>query len=179
MKKSEILTLSNFISFVRIFLALPIYHYISVNDIRMAFILIIIAMITDILDGYFARKFNQITNLGKMIDPLADKICILAGFLALTFYKGLPVWVTIVIIGRDFLIIIASIVMIGYKKLVLASNIPGKITVTVMTFLAVIYLLDIEVLKIPFLVLTLLMIIYSFISYTLIFFKNYSAKNES
>jgi CDP-diacylglycerol--glycerol-3-phosphate 3-phosphatidyltransferase len=174
MKKEEIFTLSNIISFLRFLFAAPVYYYISIHENMIAFLFILLAVLTDTLDGYFARKWNQITTLGKIIDPLADKACTIAGFLALSFYDDLPLWVTIAIIARDILIVLASAIIISSKKLVMASNIPGKITVLTITFLGIVYLFDIEILKLPLTILAGISILYSFINYSVVFFKRLS-----
>ena len=174
MKKEEIFTLSNMISFLRVLFAAPIYYYISIQENMVALLFIFLAVLTDTLDGYFARKWNQITNIGKIIDPLADKACTIAGFLALSLYQDLPLWITIAIICRDAVILFASAIIIGSKKLVMASNIPGKIAVLIITFLGTVYLLNIEILKMPLIILTGIAILYSFINYSIIFFKRLS-----
>ena len=129
MKKEEIFTLSNIISFLRLLFAFPIYYYISIYENLIAILFVFLAVLTDILDGYFARKWNQITSLGKIIDPLADKTCTIAGFLALSFYQDLPIWITFAVIIRDIIILSASAFIIGSKKLVqrwyLSHNLPS------------------------------------------------------
>lgn len=74
----------------------------------LALVTFVIAAASDWFDGYFARKLDLVTSLGKLLDPLADKILVAAGFIYLSsnFYtKGLcPVWVTCVIIGREFMV---------------------------------------------------------------------------
>jgi CDP-diacylglycerol--glycerol-3-phosphate 3-phosphatidyltransferase len=177
MVNKELFTLSNFMSFLRIFLAVPIYYYISIYENNIAIGFIVLAMITDWLDGYFARKWNQITTTGKVLDPLADKICTIAGFLSLSIYHHLPFWITTIIISRDVVILLASIVVIGKKNVVLSSNRPGKLAVFIITLLGVIYLLNIDILKMPFIILSALFIAISIINYAIIFFKNFINPN--
>jgi CDP-diacylglycerol--glycerol-3-phosphate 3-phosphatidyltransferase len=178
MQHKEIFTLSNLISLVRLFFAIPIYYYISIEENIMALFWVVLAMISDSLDGYFARKWDQITDVGKIIDPLADKTCTISGFLALSIYQGLPLWITFVIIARDILIIIAALFMIRQKSVVLPSNIPGKITVLIITALGVVYLLKLDSFKYPLIILSALAILYSITNYAFVFFKNLS-QNES
>jgi len=178
MTKNEIFTISNAMSFVRIFLAAPIYYYISVQENMLAILIIILAMITDWLDGYFARKWKQVTILGKVIDPLADKICTMAGFIALSVYQDLPLWITIVIVGRDIIIMLASLIVIGQRNLVMVSNIPGKITVFFISLLGVVYLIRLEALKTPFVIISALLIIISLGNYAIGFFNHFTGTNE-
>ncbi len=83
----------------------------------LSIVVFILACITDGIDGYLARKLNQKTVLGSYIDPLADKLLLLSGFLALSFMTHLPAsmhipaWTTIVVITRDVVILIGSIVI--------------------------------------------------------------------
>ena len=67
-------------------------------------LLFLAASVTDYLDGYFARKLGVVTNFGKLMDPLADKMMIAAVFICLIPLKAMPAWVVIVIISREFLI---------------------------------------------------------------------------
>lgn len=70
----------------------------------VALITFVIAAISDWLDGYLARKMNLVTSLGKLLDPLADKILVASAFVFFTSQNLCPVWVTCVIIGREFLV---------------------------------------------------------------------------
>ena len=172
MQNKTIFTASNFLSFARIFFIIPIVHYISVRDNITVLILMAIAIFTDLLDGYLARKLNQITMLGKILDPLADKILVIGGFIALSHFQNFPWWLTIIIVIRDLSIIIGSLVIFSQKKSVVSSNIPGKITVLVISSLALCQLLDLLFLILPFSILVLIMIIISAINYIIVFIRN-------
>lgn len=176
MKIKEILTLPNFFSFIRIFLVIPIFYYISLNENITALIYVVIAFITDGLDGFLARRLNQISELGKVLDPLADKICTTGGFVALSVFQEFPVWVTIIIISRDLIIVFGSVLLLGRNKVVFPSNYIGKITVFLITVYAIIFLLGLEVLYTPLLIAVIFMLIISLFYYGKIFLN--SLKNE-
>jgi CDP-diacylglycerol--glycerol-3-phosphate 3-phosphatidyltransferase len=82
--------------------------YISANSIHIiriiAYVLAILAGITDILDGYIARKYNQITDFGALMDPLADKVFVTAAMLRMVEFNYMPAWIAVVVITREFLV---------------------------------------------------------------------------
>ena len=157
MDLKTIFTIPNLFSFIRIFLVLPIFYYISQNDNLMAAIYILFAFITDGLDGYLARKFDKISDFGKLLDPFADKVCTTGGFIALSLFQGFPVWITVVIIMRDILIATGSFLLMGRKKLILPSNKPGKWTIFSITLLGAAYIFDLQMAVWPLLIISGLM----------------------
>ncbi len=70
----------------------------------LALIIFVVAAVTDFLDGYLARKHNLITSFGKLMDPLADKVMMCAGFVMLTELHLIPAWVVVAILAREFLV---------------------------------------------------------------------------
>jgi cardiolipin synthase (CMP-forming) len=85
--------------------------------------------VTDLLDGYLARRLNQISELGKIIDPLADKLAV-GAIAILMFINGLiPLWFILIVLVRDVLILVFGLYLKSRKKIVLMSNYPGKIAV--------------------------------------------------
>ena len=85
----------------------------------------VVGAISDFLDGYLARKYNLITNFGKLIDPLADKILVSAAFIYLTYVGMCPFWVTILIIFREFLV--TGLRQLAVEKgFVMAADKSGK-----------------------------------------------------
>ncbi len=89
-------------------LLVPIFLIILLTEMEnkevIAFIIFLIAAITDAIDGYFARKYNQITDLGKFLDPLADKLLVTAALLALVYLGKVSAWVAAIIIFREIFI---------------------------------------------------------------------------
>jgi CDP-diacylglycerol--glycerol-3-phosphate 3-phosphatidyltransferase len=81
--------------------------------------------LTDSLDGYLARSRNEVTNLGKFLDPLADKILVTAALLALIELGKLPAWIALIIIGRDFLVSGLRMVASAEHQVIAASSL-GK-----------------------------------------------------
>ncbi|TDT71900.1 CDP-diacylglycerol--glycerol-3-phosphate 3-phosphatidyltransferase [Hypnocyclicus thermotrophus] len=136
------MNIANFLTIFRIILIIPFIYYLKIpNNEYTAFIIFTIASITDFLDGYIARKYNLITDFGKLMDPLADKILVFSALIIFVELKYIPSWMVIVILTRDFLIngirnLAAS------KGAVIAAGMSGKIkTTTQMIAILIIVLL--------------------------------------
>ncbi len=95
------------------------------HQYSIALLLFVIASITDFLDGYLARKYNLITNFGKLMDPLADKVLMCGGFVLLTELDLMPAWVVVVILAREFLMTGLRLVASAEGKILAAENL-GK-----------------------------------------------------
>lgn len=93
----------------------------------------IIASITDKLDGYIARSRNQVTTFGKFLDPLADKILVLAAMVMLVEFSKLPAWIPIIVLTREFIVSGYRLVAVEKGGKVIAASVWGKLkTVTQM-----------------------------------------------
>ena len=108
------------------FLTIPIEYWL----IELIFI---IASLTDKLDGYLARKNNQVTTFGKFLDPLADKILVLVAMILLVEMAKLPAWIPIIVLAREFLVSGYRLIAVEKGGKVIAASNWGKLkTVTQM-----------------------------------------------
>lgn len=98
----------NLITFLRLLLVAPIVFYLLRSDYGMALVLFIVAGLSDALDGFLAKQFGWTSRLGGLLDPIADKLLLVSCYLALTWQELIPVWLTVVVIGRDLLIILGA-----------------------------------------------------------------------
>jgi cardiolipin synthase len=115
----EVFNVPNLLSILRIALV-PVFLWFLLDEFFLAAIVVLaIAGLTDFLDGYLARKLNQITKLGKMLDPVADRLYIFATLLALSVTGYVPWWLAALVILRDVLMLISLPVLasVGYKSL--------------------------------------------------------------
>ena len=173
-----IFTLSNAMSFARLLSGTYIYYLIQTHQVLLSVIVIALAIASDFLDGYFARKQHQISELGKILDPLADKFCIGLASIALYQGYGLPLWLVVLIIGRDILILIGSVVLITRLNYVVASAWPGKIAVTIISALLLSHLFQIHVLQRPLQALTFLFLLFSASYYAIKFYQLMKPKEK-
>lgn len=115
-------------------------HEISHYSVYIATFIFVIAAITDKLDGYIARKYNQITKLGKLLDPLADKLMVCSALILLVERNQLAVWMAILIIGREYAVTSIRVIAAADNK-ILAADKFGKIKMVVQVVAIVLALL--------------------------------------
>lgn len=128
----EIFYLSNLISLLRIVLLIPV-SYLLLSDFTgqntLIIVLVLCMYFSDLLDGYLARKLGQVSELGKIIDPLADKISVIVISIILLYLGKIPLWFVLIVVLRDLLILGFGIYLNKKKDIRLMSNYPGKIAV--------------------------------------------------
>ena len=104
-------------------------------------VIFIIASITDKLDGYLARKNNQVTTFGKFLDPIADKILVLAAMIIFVEVNKLPAWIPIIVLFREFIVSGYRLIVVEKNGTVIAASIWGKLkTVTQMIALVLMFI---------------------------------------
>lgn len=102
----QLLTLPNMLSIVRLLLVPVFLWLLLIGEEGIALVTLIVASATDYLDGYFARRLNQVTRIGQLLDPAADRLYILATLIGLAATAHIPVWLPFVIIARDVLLLV-------------------------------------------------------------------------
>jgi len=183
----ELFYIPNIISILRILLIIPLIYFLiySTQYSKTIVITILILMyISDLLDGYLARKLNQITETGKIIDPLADKIAVITAVIVLFLQGRIETWFFAVVVLRDLLILIFGLYLKAKDKVVLMSNYPGKIAVLSIGITILFIILNdnnSELLKILIgylYYISVILIVYSLILYLLRFYKITGARKN-
>jgi len=127
MKKENI---PNILTIIRFILVPFIYTSVINKHYLTALIIFTISAITDVLDGYIARKYNYITDIGKLMDPLADKLTQISLLLALSILGILQWWIFIVVLIKELVLVISASVLYSKKDVVVYSKWYGKLATT-------------------------------------------------
>ena len=123
------------------FVAFLMYDITGSADKWIALAIFVIASLTDTLDGYLARKHNLVTNFGKFMDPLADKLLVCSALICFTSTGQLAAWITIVIIAREF--IISGFRLIAADNgIVIAASYWGKFKTVSQMFMVIVMIMD-------------------------------------
>lgn len=129
--------LPNLLTIFRIMIA-PFFGYLLYEERYVAaVILFLIAGLTDILDGFIARKFNMITSFGKIADPIADKMMVIIGLGVLTAQGLIPFYIVGIILAKELIMGIGGLYIYTNKKLVVSASWYGKLS-TVVFYIAII-----------------------------------------
>lgn len=116
---TRVLTVPNILSFFRLLLVPVFLVFIIAGQDFLALLVLVFSSITDYLDGVIARRFKQITRLGQLLDPAADRLFIFATLIGLTIRGIIPWWFAAIIIGRDVVLLVLGITLanLGYGPL--------------------------------------------------------------
>ena len=168
-KFNKILTISNLVSLFRLFLVIPTIYFLSQigEHAELKFVVIsigIVAYLSDLLDGFLARRFDEITEFGKIIDPLADKVFVIGVIIQLYLSGEISDFYFWTILLRDVLILIGGIIVSKAIGKVLPSNLLGKITVASIALFLLAVILGVKETPLLFNILQFSSIILSFAS---------------
>jgi cardiolipin synthase (CMP-forming) len=125
---SAILTIPNLLSFLRILL-IPLFFVLIVHEgTELAgLVLVGVVMSTDWIDGYVARRTNSVSELGKLLDPVSDRLAIAAVLIALLIRGALPLWAALLILVRDVAVIVVGLVLLGTRGRRIDVRFVGKV----------------------------------------------------
>ena len=171
------MNLANKLTMLRVFL-IPFFIFFLMTGICgeggkwIALAIFIIASLTDLLDGQIARRKNMITNFGKFMDPLADKLLVCSAMICFVELHRMPGWVAIVIIAREF--IISGFRLIAAEQgRVIAAGWWGKFKTAFQMFFVILMIVDIEALAVVTAVL-----MYTALALTIISMVDYLVRNR-
>jgi len=124
----RVLTIPNLISSLRIAL-IPVFVALIVEpDTRRAgLVLFVVVVATDWVDGALARATGQVSDLGKVLDPVADRLAIAAGLIALVVADAFPLWAALLILVRDVTVLIAGLVLLSKRRARIEVRYLGKV----------------------------------------------------
>jgi len=174
--EGHIINLPNFLSVLRIILIPWFLYYFHTGQVNTAMVIMIVAVLSDWFDGQAARWTNEVSDMGKILDPLADKLCLASVAIYFLWIGVLPLWFVIFAVLRDILIFIGAAYVRLRHSVVTTSLWPGKWAVgfVSMMFIVMVWPHPIFVrypLKEVFLYLSTIMLLYSFVLYCLRFLR--------
>lgn len=138
MPKFNIKNLPNYLTILRLILV-PIIFTLIIKELYLyAFVVFVIANATDVLDGRIARKYDLITDFGKLMDPLADKITQISTVLALIIKGIIPFWILIALSTKEIIMIIVAFTLYKNKDITVYSKWYGK-AATILFFIAIVF----------------------------------------
>jgi cardiolipin synthase len=165
---NKIITIPNLLTFFRLAL-IPVFVILFLFGFEMvAFAVFLLAGLTDVIDGYIARKYQLISKLGKILDPLADKALRMSAVVVFVITGVLPVWVLVAMLSFDLFLISTSYIL--YKKnYVVSSNVYGKLAGFFSMFALILCFFHAQLAPahLWFVSLSLVLIFVSIISYTI------------
>ena len=131
--QDKVFNVPNVLTLIRIALLPVVAWYFKMGHMALALAVYLIAMVTDVFDGLIARKFNQITAMGKLLDPIADKLSVITMLWLFVSVRQIPLWVLIVFLLKELIMISGSGAALKCGIVVCAQPI-GKATTLVFVF---------------------------------------------
>jgi cardiolipin synthase len=132
--QSRIWTIPNVLSMLRLALVPFFLLLIVTGDYVGALVVLVIASFTDLLDGYLARRLGQVTRLGQLLDPAADRLYIFAALVGLAAHSLVPWWIVVVIVARDLFLLVLGVVLANHGYGPLPVHQLGKVATFALFF---------------------------------------------
>ncbi|SDS90604.1 CDP-alcohol phosphatidyltransferase family protein [Microterricola viridarii] len=123
----RVLTVPNLLSFSRLLLVPVFLAFLVQGQDAAALIVLVISSVSDFLDGYIARRFNQMSRLGQLLDPAADRLYIFAAIIGLAWRDLVPWWIVGLIVGRDVFLLVLGVILANYGYGPLPVHQLGKV----------------------------------------------------
>ena len=131
---TRIWTIPNVLSMLRLALVPVFLAFVVLEDYIAAFAVLVVAGLTDLLDGFLARRLGQVTRLGKLLDPGADRLYIFAALVGLAANDLVPWWIVVVIIARDAFLLVLGVVLANHGYGPLPVHQLGKVATFALFF---------------------------------------------
>lgn len=163
----NIWTIPNIMSMIRLALAPVVAHFIYYDQYTLAVIFALIAGLLDIFDGIIARKYEMISEFGKIIDPLADKITYAFVVITMLFKGLLPIWYVILFVARDLIILLGSLIFSKKIDQIPQADQIGKYSIFLNAILIFIILCGVRNIPSLFFVILILLLYLSTANYIL------------
>ncbi|MBN1105888.1 MAG: CDP-alcohol phosphatidyltransferase family protein [Deltaproteobacteria bacterium] len=176
MTPERVWTLSNILSILRGAMGFPIAVLLSKDRTGWATVLIVLAILSDAIDGFLARRNNQVTNLGKALDPIADKVCILTVVFFLIIKEQIPLQFFVIVAIRDLIISMMYVYLMNVKDVAIGAIFTGKISVAAVTAVTISYVYHLEQWQGPLTLFAYVIMGISFVQYTLFFLRNFGRR---
>ncbi|MDD2967977.1 MAG: CDP-diacylglycerol--glycerol-3-phosphate 3-phosphatidyltransferase [Lachnospiraceae bacterium] len=176
------MNLPNKLTIIRVVM-IPFFVFFLLSDLLggaadwTALIIFVVASLTDLLDGHIARKHNLVTNFGKFMDPLADKLLVSAAMICLVELGRLPAWIVVIIISREF--IISGFRLIASDNgVVIAASYWGKFKTTFQMIMICLLIADIQMIRPVTAIVTAIALILTVVSLVDYIIKNKNVMKE-
>ncbi len=168
-KKTDIFLLPNLITILRLVTYPYIFYFLHRGNLVLAALVMVFAGVTDILDGLLARTLNQVSDLGKILDPTVDKLGIGIFIVYATLYRGFPLWACVLVIFKDVLTLLAGLFLIRKKQIIPVSAFWGKLNSLVWGMAILSYVLNLNPIKPVFVGLGVVVVIMTALTYAMMF----------
>ena len=153
------------------FVIIPIFgYYLYKEQYGLAVSLFLLGGLTDILDGYIARKFNLITSFGKLADPLADKLMLITALVLLAGQGKIPAVILIIVVAKEIFMCVGTVLLYKQENLVVSANWYGKMATVVFYFAIIMIIFNVRYANV-FIGIAVISTLFAFFMYSLSFRK--------